>query len=182
MARPRRGMGRGLEAILSVSDGGGARQLDELREVPLELIAPSSNQPRRRFDARALEALAGSLGERGVLQPVLVRPKADGRLRAGGGRAPLARRQDRGAAGDPCTRARPRRRRSARAGADREHGARGSQPGRGGAGLRRTGRGARAHTRGGRAPRRAQPRCGQQSDAPAGPARRDAGAARGGPA
>ena len=72
-------MGRGLEAILSVSDGGGARQLDELREVPLELIAPSSNQPRRRFDARALEALAGSLGERGVLQPVLVRPKADGR-------------------------------------------------------------------------------------------------------
>jgi ParB family chromosome partitioning protein len=79
VARPRRGMGRGLEAILSVSDGGGARQLDELREVPLELIAPSSNQPRRRFDARALEALAGSLGERGVLQPVLVRPKADGR-------------------------------------------------------------------------------------------------------
>ncbi len=78
MAKPRRGMGRGLEAILSVSDGGGTRQSDELREVPLELIAPSSNQPRRRFDARALEALAGSLGERGVLQPVLVRPKPGG--------------------------------------------------------------------------------------------------------
>jgi ParB family transcriptional regulator, chromosome partitioning protein len=78
VARPRRGMGRGLEAILSVSDGAGVRAQDELREVPLELIAPSSNQPRRRFDARALEALAGSLGERGVLQPVLVRPKPDG--------------------------------------------------------------------------------------------------------
>lgn len=72
-------MGRGLEAILSVSDDADGRARDELREVPLELIAPSSNQPRRRFDARALEALAGSLGERGVLQPVLVRPKDGGR-------------------------------------------------------------------------------------------------------
>jgi ParB family transcriptional regulator, chromosome partitioning protein len=79
VARPRRGMGRGLEAILSVADAGMASPLDELREVPVELIAPSSNQPRRRFDDQALEALAGSLGERGVLQPVLVRPQPGGR-------------------------------------------------------------------------------------------------------
>jgi ParB family chromosome partitioning protein len=44
----------------------------------VELIAPSPNQPRRRFDEDALQALADSLGERGVLQPVLVRPKAGG--------------------------------------------------------------------------------------------------------
>ena len=79
MARPRRGMGRGLEAILSVSDASGAPQSDELREVPLEQIMPNSSQPRRRFDTQALQALAESLGERGVLQPVLVRPKSGGR-------------------------------------------------------------------------------------------------------
>jgi ParB family chromosome partitioning protein len=69
-------MGRGLEAILSVS--GEARAADELRELPLELIVPNPNQPRRYFDEGALNALAGSLGERGVLQPVLVRPKPGG--------------------------------------------------------------------------------------------------------
>jgi ParB family chromosome partitioning protein len=76
VAEPKRGMGRGLEAILSVS--GEARTADELRELPLELIAANPNQPRRRFDEEALNALAGSLGERGVLQPVLVRPKPGG--------------------------------------------------------------------------------------------------------
>ncbi len=69
-------MGRGLEAILSVS--GEAHTADELRELPVELIVPNPNQPRRRFDEEALNALAGSLGERGVLQPVLVRPKPGG--------------------------------------------------------------------------------------------------------
>jgi ParB family chromosome partitioning protein len=78
MNPPKRGMGRGLEAILSVSGEPGKAQLQELREVPVELISPNPKQPRRRFDDQALAALAGSLGERGVLQPVLVRPKAGG--------------------------------------------------------------------------------------------------------
>lgn len=78
MARPKPGMGRGLEAILSVSAEGAKLREDELRELPIELIAPSPTQPRRRFDEEALQALAGSLGERGVLQPVLVRPKPGG--------------------------------------------------------------------------------------------------------
>jgi ParB family transcriptional regulator, chromosome partitioning protein len=76
VARPKPGMGRGLEAILSVSPPGAAHE--ELREVPVESISPNPNQPRRRFDEEALSALAESLGERGVLQPVLVRPKPDG--------------------------------------------------------------------------------------------------------
>jgi ParB family chromosome partitioning protein len=71
-------MGRGLEAILSVSAEGSDVREDELREVPVELISPNPKQPRRRFDQAALTDLAGSLGERGVLQPVLVRPKAGG--------------------------------------------------------------------------------------------------------
>ena len=79
VAKPKPGMGRGLEAILSVSaQGGKAPGGDELRELPIELIVPNPTQPRRRFDQEALQALAGSLGERGVLQPVLVRPRAGG--------------------------------------------------------------------------------------------------------
>jgi ParB family transcriptional regulator, chromosome partitioning protein len=71
-------MGRGLGAILSVS-AEGARQADEeLRELPVELISPNPRQPRRRFDQETLQTLAGSLGERGMLQPVLVRPKPGG--------------------------------------------------------------------------------------------------------
>jgi ParB family chromosome partitioning protein len=77
MSQPRRGMGRGLEAILSVSAAGGGAK-EELREVPVGAITPNPRQPRRRFDEEALNALAGSLGERGVLQPVLVRPRPDG--------------------------------------------------------------------------------------------------------
>jgi ParB family chromosome partitioning protein len=69
-------MGRGLDAILSVSGESGTA--DELRELPVELIVANPNQPRRNFDEEALNALAGSLGERGVLQPVLVRPKPGG--------------------------------------------------------------------------------------------------------
>jgi ParB family chromosome partitioning protein len=51
---------------------------DDLRELPVDLVAPNPDQPRKHFDEAALKALADSLGERGVLQPVLVRPVAGG--------------------------------------------------------------------------------------------------------
>jgi ParB family chromosome partitioning protein len=70
-------MGRGLAAILSVSAEDGAARPD-LRDVAVELIAPNPRQPRKRFDEEALRALAISLQERGVLQPVLVRPLPGG--------------------------------------------------------------------------------------------------------
>jgi ParB family chromosome partitioning protein len=70
-------MGRGLAAILAVSGGRGP-ELEDLRLVPVDLIAANPKQPRRHFDDAALEALAGSLRERGVLQPVLLRPVAGG--------------------------------------------------------------------------------------------------------
>src|SRR5436190_20363773 len=70
-----RGMGRGLAAILSVSKPaeGEAEPPPELRELPLDLIRPNPAQPRKRFDEDALQGLAGSLAERGVVQPILVR-------------------------------------------------------------------------------------------------------------
>ena len=72
-----RGMGRGLAAILSVSEAG-EREGAELRELHVSLVAPNPDQPRKRFDEQALQALADSVKERGVLQPVLVRPQPGG--------------------------------------------------------------------------------------------------------
>src|SRR6185312_8017196 len=71
-------MGRGLSAILSASGEGPEAPAEELRELALELIVPNPRQPRRDFDDEALQALAGSLSEQGLLQPVLVRPRTGG--------------------------------------------------------------------------------------------------------
>jgi ParB family chromosome partitioning protein len=48
---------------------------DRLRDIPLDQIRPNPKQPRRRFDEDSLLALAESIRERGVLQPVIVRPR-----------------------------------------------------------------------------------------------------------
>src|SRR3712207_43211 len=75
-----RGMGRGLAALLAVSheQQDGAEPPRELRDLPVEVIRANPNQPRRRFDEQARQALADSVRERGVLQPVLVRPAPGG--------------------------------------------------------------------------------------------------------
>jgi ParB family chromosome partitioning protein len=75
MAEPRRGMGRGLAALLPESSTGGP----ELRELDVTQIEPNPEQPRARFDAASLDALAGSIGSVGLLQPLIVRPLDDGR-------------------------------------------------------------------------------------------------------
>src|SRR4051812_16369494 len=67
-------MGRGLAALLAPPEFGGGEPDIDLRHVPLELIKPNPRQPRGEFDEGALVALADSLRERGVLQPILVRP------------------------------------------------------------------------------------------------------------
>jgi ParB family transcriptional regulator, chromosome partitioning protein len=79
VAERNRGMGRGLAAILSPTGGTAGDLPPDLRRVPLELISPNPRQPRRAFDEDGLLALAGSLSERGLLQPVLVRPLPGGK-------------------------------------------------------------------------------------------------------
>jgi len=79
VARPKPGMGRGLSAILSVSAQGAEASEEELRQLPVDVIGPNPQQPRRNFDEESLKTLADSLAQSGVLQPVLVRPKAGGR-------------------------------------------------------------------------------------------------------
>ncbi len=76
MAERKRGMGRGLAAILPETAAGGP----ELRELDVTQIEPNPDQPRAKFDAGALDALAGSIGSVGLLQPLIVRPLDDGRF------------------------------------------------------------------------------------------------------
>ena len=68
----RRGLGRGLEVLI-----GGAGQ-SELVHLPIEAIHPNPRQPRRRFEPEATTGLAASIRLQGVLQPVVVRPRAEG--------------------------------------------------------------------------------------------------------
>src|SRR3954468_24293539 len=72
-----RGMGRGLAAILSVS-GEPSEDDVQLRDIPVGLVAPNPEQPRRHFDEATLAGLAESVRQRGILQPVLVRPVPGG--------------------------------------------------------------------------------------------------------
>jgi ParB family transcriptional regulator, chromosome partitioning protein len=98
VAEQPRGMGRGLAAILSSTSGNGdGATQPELREVPVDLVVPNPRQPRRHFDEEALVGLADSVRVRGVLQPILVRPRHDGsyELIAGERRLRAARLADR---------------------------------------------------------------------------------------
>ncbi|MEO8686692.1 MAG: ParB/RepB/Spo0J family partition protein [Solirubrobacteraceae bacterium] len=78
MAEPSRGMGRGLAALLTPSTTVGGAGDRDLRQLPVHLIEPNPRQPRKEFDEESLISLAASLGERGVLQPVIVRPSPGG--------------------------------------------------------------------------------------------------------
>lgn len=76
----RRGLGRGLSALLSdVAQDSGAQDLRSHRRpdgfVAIELISPNPNQPRRDFEASALAELADSIKAKGIIQPLIVRPK-----------------------------------------------------------------------------------------------------------
>ncbi len=72
----RRGLGRGLEVL--VGGVGGAPGEPELLHIPIDAIHANPRQPRRRFEPEATSGLAASLRHEGILQPVVVRPRAAG--------------------------------------------------------------------------------------------------------
>jgi ParB family transcriptional regulator, chromosome partitioning protein len=73
----RRPLGRGLAALFGETEADARLDLGAQRRVPIELIRPGGLQPRRRFAETELDALAQSIREKGVLQPLLVRPVAE---------------------------------------------------------------------------------------------------------
>lgn len=78
-----RGLGRGLSALMAdlEVDGAGMAQPTATRRsdlmVPVERLRPNPDQPRRSYAQDALDDLAASIREKGVLQPLIVRPIAD---------------------------------------------------------------------------------------------------------
>jgi len=75
----RRGLGRGLSALMSdvaidnkPTQGGAARSNHE-QSIPVEKIAPNPDQPRRDFPKQDLDDLASSIREKGVIQPLILR-------------------------------------------------------------------------------------------------------------
>ncbi len=77
----KRGLGRGLSALMAdvsetETNTPTPRAADQ--QVPIEQIHPNPNQPRKRFNAAHLDDLVASIKEKGVLQPLIVRPSGDG--------------------------------------------------------------------------------------------------------
>jgi len=83
MAVKKKGLGRGLTALLGNSDV--EKMLEpgsdnELRSIDVDLIERGPWQPREYFDEEALQELADSIASQGVVQPIVVRKKAGGRF------------------------------------------------------------------------------------------------------
>ena len=77
MAEGRRGLGRGLSALLDEANAATtpeARQAAGVREISIELIHRNPEQPRRVFTPEALAELTSSIREHGVISPIIVRP------------------------------------------------------------------------------------------------------------
>jgi ParB family chromosome partitioning protein len=71
-------LGRGLDALIPTQPDQLLANGRQIVEVPLDKITPNPNQPRRQFDDAKLRELAASIREKGVLQPILVKPVGDG--------------------------------------------------------------------------------------------------------
>ncbi|HEY1682297.1 MAG TPA: ParB/RepB/Spo0J family partition protein [Candidatus Tumulicola sp.] len=77
MSTPKRGLGKGLDALLSGSALAPSSRDEALREIPVARISPNARQPRKLFDAQPLDDLQRSIAEYGVLVPVIVRRRGD---------------------------------------------------------------------------------------------------------
>ena len=71
----RKALGRGLSALLGTSDL--EQSSDQLREIDIDRILPNAHQPRKSFDDDALNELANSIREHGIIQPIVVQSLPD---------------------------------------------------------------------------------------------------------
>jgi len=86
MTEKRKVLGRGLESLLpprplpnmSFGSGGTATQGDSVQQIPLDNLDPNPYQTRTRLDQKALDELCASIAAVGVIEPIIVRPAANG--------------------------------------------------------------------------------------------------------
>jgi len=78
VTEPSQRLGRGLAALLGGPAPSGVMPAGGLLELDVDAIRPNPNQPRRRFDGATLDALADSIRTSGLVQPIVVRPLAEG--------------------------------------------------------------------------------------------------------
>ena len=81
MAKKNSGLGRGLDAIFldNALDEKTSHDENTISSLKISQVDPKSDQPRKYFDEKALEELANSIVENGLLQPILVREYGEGR-------------------------------------------------------------------------------------------------------
>jgi ParB family transcriptional regulator, chromosome partitioning protein len=73
--RPR--LGRGLAVLIGEDDEPAPEQEPAQRKIPVEFLRPNPRNPRKHFNPDEIEALAGSIRHRGLVQPIVVRPLPD---------------------------------------------------------------------------------------------------------
>jgi ParB family transcriptional regulator, chromosome partitioning protein len=78
LSAPKRGLGRGLAALLGETAVPTSSSQEVVREIPVAAVTPNPFQPRQSFDTAALDELKTSIEEYGVLVPIIVRRRGDG--------------------------------------------------------------------------------------------------------
>lgn len=73
MGKARRGLGKGLGALISDESLDVSRETDGVRKIDINMIRPNKSQPRRYFNDEKLENLADSIKEHGVIQPIILK-------------------------------------------------------------------------------------------------------------
>ena len=70
--KSKKGLGRGLSSLI-----GESQKIDDKKNISISSLVRNKYQPRRKFDEIALEELTNSIRERGIIQPIIVRPSSD---------------------------------------------------------------------------------------------------------
>ncbi len=79
MASKRKGLGQGLDALFQTEKNVGIdKRRETILEVPVERLSPGKAQPRKDFAEEALEGLAASIAEHGLISPIIVREFSEG--------------------------------------------------------------------------------------------------------
>ena len=70
--KSKKGLGRGLSSLI-----GDSEQIDDKKNISISSLIRNKYQPRKKFDEISLEELTNSIRERGIIQPIIVRPASD---------------------------------------------------------------------------------------------------------